>query len=71
MARPREYPPRSGTTIRFAPDLHDRLVAAARERDLSANFLANRAVEEFLDRLIPVDELRFTRDTPTNKGTST
>lgn len=53
---------RSATAIRFDPVLHERLTVAARERELSLNYLVNRAVEEFLDRLIPVDELRWTRD---------
>jgi len=60
--RPREYPARVGTSIRFTPEVHDRLIAAAKERDLSVNFLVNRAIEQFLDRLIPVDEVRWTRD---------
>lgn len=63
MARPREYPRRTGTAIRFSPELHERLGKAAAERDLSVNFLVNRACEQFLDRLIPVDEMRWTRDT--------
>lgn len=51
----------SATAIRFTPELHERLRVAAEERDLSVNFLVNRAVEDFLDRLIPVDEIRWTR----------
>jgi hypothetical protein len=48
--------------IRFPNDVHEALVAAAAERDLSVNFLVNAAVREFLARLIPPDELRLTRD---------
>jgi hypothetical protein len=43
-------------------ELHDRLRAAAEERDFSVNFMVVKAVEEFLDRLIPADQLRLTRD---------
>lgn len=53
---------RSATAIRFRPDLHERLKKAADERDLSINWLVNRAVEQFLDRLIPVEEIQWTRD---------
>lgn len=59
--RPRKYPQRTSTAIRFVPEVHDRLVAAAEERDVSINWLVNRAVEQFLDRLIPVDEWEITR----------
>jgi hypothetical protein len=38
------------------------LKAAAEERGLSANFLVVRAVDEFLDRLLPPDEIKLTRD---------
>jgi hypothetical protein len=43
--------------IRLSPELHARLAQAAEERDLSINYLVNRAVTEFLPRLIPVEEL--------------
>lgn len=55
---------RTTTAIRLKPELHARLAEAAAERDVSLNWLVNRAVEDFLPRLIPVDELRLTRDTP-------
>jgi hypothetical protein len=38
------------------------LQEAAEEREVSMNFLVNRAVTEFLDRLIPVAEMRWTRE---------
>lgn len=50
------------TAIRFPPDLHRRLHEEAEARELSANFLVVKAVEEFLDRLIPSEEFRLTRD---------
>lgn len=49
------------TSIRFRPGVHERLVIAAAERDVSVSWLVGKGVEEFLDRLIPVDELRLTR----------
>lgn len=62
MARPREYPERANTAVRFDKDLHARLVAEATARDLSVNWLVNKAVAYYLDRLIPVDEMKWTRD---------
>ena len=52
---------RSSTAIRFPPELHAALAEAARERDVSLNWMVNRAVEDFLSRLIPADEIRWTR----------
>jgi predicted transcriptional regulator len=49
------------TAVRFPKETHTRLTQAAEERDLSVNWMVNRAVEDFLDRLIPVEELRLTR----------
>ena len=63
MSRPRIYAPRTLTTIRFTKDIHTRLLDAAEARDVSANFLVNTAVEQFLDQLIPVDEMQWTRST--------
>lgn len=53
---------RSATAIRFPPALHERLRVAAEERHFSINFLVVKAVEDFLERLIPADELKLTRD---------
>jgi predicted transcriptional regulator len=52
---------RTTTAIRFPDALHDRLKQAADERDLSINFLVVKAVEDFLERLLPADEFRLTR----------
>jgi predicted HicB family RNase H-like nuclease len=52
---------RTTTAIRFPSDLHESLRIAAEDRDLSINFLVVKAVEEFLERLIPASELRLTR----------
>ena len=54
--------PRRSIQIRMPVDLHKRLAAAAAERGVSANYLANRAVQSFIDRLIPPDEMTWTRD---------
>ena len=52
---------RVSISVRLTPELHTRLIEAADERMLSANFLAIKAIEEFLENLIPVEELRLTR----------
>ncbi len=57
----REKTHRTATAIRFPDPLLDRLRDAAEDRDLSVNFLVVKAVEEFLDRLIPAEEFRLTR----------
>jgi hypothetical protein len=54
--------PRANTAIRFPLAIHARLVRESEERDLSINWLVNRAVEDFLNRLTPVSEWRLTRD---------
>jgi predicted DNA-binding ribbon-helix-helix protein len=54
--------PRTVTAVRLPPPLYESLKAAAEDRDLSVNYLMTKAVEEFLERLIPADELRLTRD---------
>ena len=54
--------PKVNLAVRMPPELHERLVAEAEDREVSANWMMNRAIEEFLDRLIPTDELRWTRD---------
>lgn len=53
---------RSMTGVRFPEDLHEQLRQAAEDRELSINFLVCLAVREFLDRLLPADEIRWTRD---------
>jgi predicted HicB family RNase H-like nuclease len=59
--RPKRYDTRTGTAIRFPEELHVRLVAAAAERALSVNWLVCRAVERFLDDLLPLDQIVLTR----------
>ncbi len=63
MARPKvHHEERVTTAFRLPKELHEKLTEAAAERDLSANFLAVKALEEFLDNLVPADELRLTRN---------
>jgi predicted HicB family RNase H-like nuclease len=52
---------RTATAIRFPEDMHEQLRVAAEERGLSINYLVVKAVEDFLQRLIPAEELRLTR----------
>lgn len=49
-------------SFRVPPKVKDDLEAAAKERMVSVQLLATRAIEQFLERLIPVDELKLTRD---------
>lgn len=59
--RARHRPKMTATAIRFPDDLHEKLRLAAEERDLSINYLVNRAVADFLPRLIPVEEFTLIR----------
>ena len=62
MARPKVHQePRVTTALRVPRDLHERLKLAAEERQVAANLLAVKALEDYLDRLIPVEDLRLTR----------
>ena len=54
--------PRTATAIRFPEELHERLRQAANSYGLPLNFLVVKAMEEFLERMIPPDEFRLTRD---------
>lgn len=56
--RPREYDDNRITkAVRISPELDGRLKAAARERGISVNLMMNMAFEDFLDRLVPLDQL--------------
>jgi hypothetical protein len=52
------------TAVRVPKTLHDRARAAAQERQVGVNLLVVRALEDYLDRLVPVDEVVRTRDEP-------
>jgi len=45
-------------------ELHARLLEASEDRDVTMNWLVVRAVEEFLDRLIPADEFPTRGEAP-------
>lgn len=67
MARPRvHHEERVTTAIRLPVALRDELHDAARSRDVSANYLVNRALIDFLDRLPDVDSLGSTSDGSAN-----
>lgn len=51
--------PRTTTAVRFPDDLHARLRQAAEEREFSINYLVVRAVEDFLGRLLPPEEIEI------------
>jgi predicted HicB family RNase H-like nuclease len=61
VSRPRVHGERITTAIRLTPELHAQLLEAASERDLAVNYLVVKAIEDYLPRLIPVDELKLTR----------
>lgn len=52
---------RSATAIRFPAEMHERLRHASDEHGLPVNYLVVKAVEEFLENLLPPAELRLTR----------
>lgn len=54
--------PTTATAIRFSPEVYKRLAAASEDHDRPINWLVNRACEDFLDRLIPADEIKLTRE---------
>lgn len=57
MARPRVYDEKRVTTaVRLPESLHERLRDAAGERDVSVNLLVVKAIDDYLDRLVPADD---------------
>lgn len=70
MSRPRKAddPDLVSISIRIPRELHEQLRAEADARMLSINWIVLRAIEDFVPRLIPVEEFRLTRlreDPPT------
>ena len=58
IGRPREYEDdRVTKALRISPDLDQRLKAAARERGVSVNLLMNAALEDYLRRLVPLEDV--------------
>jgi len=56
MGRPRVHDEeRITTAFRLPPDLHRQLRAAADERQVAANLLVVKALEDYLPRLPPID----------------
>lgn len=69
MGRPRiSSEPRIATAVRLPQSLHRRLQVAASDRDVSANLLITKAVDEYLDRLPSTDKVLATKGTRTRKG---
>ena len=57
MPRPRVYDERRVTTaIRIPESLHEKLHNAAEQRDVSVNLLVLKAIDAYLERLVPTDE---------------
>lgn len=61
MGRPKVHDDRTSTSIRLSPALYEALREAATERDVSMNWLIVKAIEDFLPRLLPASEIRWTR----------
>lgn len=56
--RPREYDAdRVTKAVRISPELDLRLKQAASERGVSVNLLMNSALEDYLRRLVPVEQV--------------
>jgi len=70
VGRPREYAERHQKNVRLPVEMNDRLRAVAAEREVSANSIINHAVKDFLDRLIPLNELTLTRNPTDNIHTT-
>jgi len=47
--------------IRFPQELSDRLRKASEDHSVAVNWLVNKAVREFLDSLLPPEEIKWTR----------
>ena len=62
MPRPKiHHEERVTTALRVPKPLHERLKEAAANRQVGVNLLAVTAIEDYLSRLIPVEELKLTR----------
>jgi predicted HicB family RNase H-like nuclease len=62
MARPKTHQVKRVTTaVRLPEPLHERLTTEAERREVSTNLLITKAVENYLDHLVPVDEVLATR----------
>lgn len=62
MGRPALHrEPRVTTALRLPESMHQRLKVEAARRHLSVNHLVNLACDDFLDRLLPPDQVQWTR----------
>jgi predicted transcriptional regulator len=72
MGRPRiSEERRIATAVRLPESLHRRLQVAASERDVSANLLATKAIDDYLTRLpSAADDLAPGRPRPSKRAAS-
>lgn len=62
MARPKtSNDKRITTAVRIPQPLHERLTSEADTRDISVNLLIVKAVENYLDNLVPMEQVTATR----------
>jgi len=59
--RPRRYDNLVQLGVRVPAALRDQLNEAAVARDLSAAYLVRRAIEDYLARMIPPEEIQWTK----------
>lgn len=55
--RPSEFGERITKAVRLEPQLNRRLKEEARARGVSANLLINAALEDYLNRLVPIEDV--------------
>ena len=71
MGRPRvSNERRIATAVRLPESLHRRLQHAASDRDVSANLLITKAVDEFLERLPSADKALTARRSRVKRGSA-
>ncbi len=51
------YEQRRTTAVRLPLELHERLCEAASARQVSANLMVERAIAEYLERLLPLEQV--------------
>lgn len=49
------------TVVRFPDEVWERMAAAANDHNVAINWLINKACKEFVDNMIPADEMQWTR----------
>jgi predicted transcriptional regulator len=69
MGRPRVSDERRiATAVRLPESLHRRLQLAASDRDVSANLLVTKAVDEYLERLPSADKVLAPKRSRAKRG---